>query len=309
METSYKRRITMRTIALTALAGLLWTGLAAAQDDDWGQRIQDATITARIETSYLLNRTLNPFNIDTSTDNGVVTLRGTVNDMIERDLAEEIAASVDGVTRVENQIQVAHEAADPPARAVPETRTWGAQVEEETLRADLRSRLAYHNELRGAKLRVRVREGHATLDGEVLNERQRQLAEQIVRDTRGVRAVENQLEVDPALQERAEDRTDLGDRAAEGAREAGDRIGDAWDRLRDRAGDEWVEKRVQANIAMNRNVSMGGLDVQVRDGHCTISGTVISEQQRDLLTAIAQQTPGVEQVVNNVTVVDWRTET
>lgn len=45
---------------------------------------------------------LNGQNIGVSCTNGVVTLRGTVQSSLERQLAEKIAAKVDGVTEVRN---------------------------------------------------------------------------------------------------------------------------------------------------------------------------------------------------------------
>jgi len=41
---------------------------------------KDALITGRIESTFLLNEQLNPFNINTTTKNGVVTLTGSVDE-------------------------------------------------------------------------------------------------------------------------------------------------------------------------------------------------------------------------------------
>jgi osmotically-inducible protein OsmY len=58
-----------------------WFGLCllavghAAQADK-----ADIVITAEIEAIYLFNEWLNPFDINTTTQDGVVTLEGTVED-------------------------------------------------------------------------------------------------------------------------------------------------------------------------------------------------------------------------------------
>ena len=46
-------------------------------------------------------------NIDVDTDNGVVTLKGSVDSLHERDAAEQIARSTAGVKRVVNTLSVA----------------------------------------------------------------------------------------------------------------------------------------------------------------------------------------------------------
>jgi len=67
---------------------------------------KDALITGRIESTFLLNEQLNPFNINTTTKNGVVTLTGSVDEPTARQLAEDLARSVKGVVDVNNQIRV-----------------------------------------------------------------------------------------------------------------------------------------------------------------------------------------------------------
>ena len=64
------------------------------------QEVEDASITARIETLYLLNEHLNPFNIDTSTKDGVVTdatriarFAPTVKDLASRDVVARAMAT------------------------------------------------------------------------------------------------------------------------------------------------------------------------------------------------------------------------
>lgn len=295
------------------LAMMLALGLAAvpamADDDpgalqeaaqDAGQTVHDATITARIETMYLLNENLNPFRINTSTNNGVVTLEGTVDDDIEKELAEALANNVDGVASIDNQLSI-----DPNANAQvnDERRAARARINDANLTADVRQRLAYNREIQGANIGVEVRDQTVRLYGTVPSEEVQEEAIEVAEETRGVLEVRNDL----VLEERREpevadadvgdDDENLGDELKQTLSDAGDAI-----------SDEWVEKRVETQVALNRNVSMLDLDIEVKDGVAMLSGNVISDQQKDLAGSIARRTSGVRDVQNNIRVTDTRNE-
>ena len=76
----------------------------------------DAQITSEIQGKYSQDSGLQgkPLNIQAA--NGVVTLDGTVDNTVERDAAARLAASVDGVKTVVNNLQVG----PPPAAAAAE---------------------------------------------------------------------------------------------------------------------------------------------------------------------------------------------
>jgi len=76
---SVKSILAASTIAM-AVAGM--PVLATAGDQPSGSWMK-----ASLMTSYTLNRQLNPFKIDADVQNGVATLRGTVDSEVERDLA------------------------------------------------------------------------------------------------------------------------------------------------------------------------------------------------------------------------------
>ena len=69
-------------------------------------RIQDAWITTKIRSTFILDDRIRARNIDVDTKNGVVTLRGTVATEDARKAAESLAAESEGVLRVDNQLSV-----------------------------------------------------------------------------------------------------------------------------------------------------------------------------------------------------------
>jgi hypothetical protein len=83
------------------------TGSATTSQGESNQSaIKDAWMHGMIESALLFNEHINSFDIDTDVENGVAYLRGAVESDIDRDLAGEIAKSVDGITKVENELVV-----------------------------------------------------------------------------------------------------------------------------------------------------------------------------------------------------------
>lgn len=247
----------------------------------WGPRAQaavpepvkDALITGRVESTFLLNEQLNPFNINTNTKNGVVTLTGSVDDPTSRQLAEDLARSVTGVVDVVNQIQVV----ETPPGARPR-RSFSQQVRDKSISASIRSRLLYHKQFSGLKIDVKTEYGRVTLAGVVRSEAEKAAIADIAATTRGVERVSNLLTV-----------------AAKESLAPMDAAG------RDFA-DEWVEKRVETALLMNRHVTLSSLNVEVNDGLCILTGLVDSPAQKDLVGAIALSVQGVEKVQNDIRV-------
>lgn len=74
--------------------------------DQAGQAIGDASITATIKGKYLVDDTLKGLQIDVDTEQGVVKLGGTVQSGAAKELATQIAQSVEGVVSVDNQLTI-----------------------------------------------------------------------------------------------------------------------------------------------------------------------------------------------------------
>ena len=82
-----------------------------------GHKIEDATVTGSVKTALSLNRTLRPYAIGVSSQDGVVTLQGRVPVEGLRSRAEAVAAEVPDVVRVVNEIQVLPSVTPAPAEA------------------------------------------------------------------------------------------------------------------------------------------------------------------------------------------------
>lgn len=74
--------------------------------DQAGQAVSDAAITTAVKGKYLIDDTLKGLEISVDTEQGVVTLTGSVQNDTAKELATQIAQTVDGVVSVNNQLTV-----------------------------------------------------------------------------------------------------------------------------------------------------------------------------------------------------------
>jgi len=89
---------------------LLLAGLAACKTTSSPQRqVDDGAIKASVKAKLAADVRLSTLtNVEVNSTNGIVTLAGQVRSEEERRMAGEVARSVDGVVRVDNNLQVAH---------------------------------------------------------------------------------------------------------------------------------------------------------------------------------------------------------
>lgn len=251
--------------------------LAALLSSPAGQvvtSVEDSSITARIEGLYLLDQHLNPLNINTTTRDGHVMLSGSVNDEVQRELAEDLALGVKGVRFVDNQLVVIG-----TVIGEKEQRSWKQRVEDRAVTAAVRARMLGSGEFKGLKVGISTVNNVVTLYGVVPTEAHVESMVGIASNTKGVEDVVNQLTI-----RRRDDSYDA-------IRGAGQQI-----------SDEWLESRVSTAIMLNRHLKMRELDVEVDDGICMLSGTVDSEEKRVLAEEVARNIQGISEVRNSITV-------
>ncbi len=136
----------------------------------------DAKITRAVERELLLSRRVPSHWIDVNTDNGIVTLTGSVNNLLARDRASELARSIKGVRAVVNRM---------------------------TVQTPLRPDLEIRNNVIAAvvsdpvtdayEVIVKAQDGVVTLKGNVESWVEKELAEKVVKGIKGVREVKNEI--------------------------------------------------------------------------------------------------------------------
>jgi osmotically-inducible protein OsmY len=79
---------------------------ARANKETVGSSVDDAWIHSKIVAKFLTDWNTPERKINVDVDNNIVTLRGTVDTMKEKQEAERVARDTDGVKRVVNQLRV-----------------------------------------------------------------------------------------------------------------------------------------------------------------------------------------------------------
>lgn len=161
------------------------------------QALRDAWLQGKVETAFLFSEFLNPFDIDTDVENGVVVLRGAVESDIDRDLAGEIAESIDGVSDVKNEL-VIDKAKALEARASDDSnaaKSFRQKVSNATLTARIKTQLLLNGNTSGMRIDVDSRDGIVTLSGDVDSGKEKELAIRIAENTDGAVSVVDRLTV------------------------------------------------------------------------------------------------------------------
>ena len=266
----------LKTLALaTATAGLI--GLlpfsAFAAEGDTRRQLNEARQEGSIWTTFALNRHLNPFTIDVDVENGSAKLSGSVETEVERDLAEQLALGIDGVTKVDNQLKV-----DPDVESQTSSRPPLAQrFNDATTVATVKSKLLWNSNTEGLDIKVQADNGRVTLSGDAQNQAAKDLAGSLASNTEGVHKVDNQIRV-------SGDAT-----AAAKTQNAADDAGQA-------ISDVWITSKVKSSFIYNRNLD--GLDISVttKDGQVSLGGSVSSDAQKQLAVETARNIRGVRGV-------------
>ncbi|TCK09540.1 BON domain-containing protein [Marinobacterium mangrovicola] len=185
-------KIKKTTLAL-ATASILAAPVAMADMNDWEGQSKDAWLDGKLETALMLNTELNNFKIDTDVDKTVVTLSGQVSNETEKELAGQIAANIDGITDVNNELTVESEtgASDEPNVA----EQFASDVNDLTIQAGLKMRYATSDGLDGSDIDIESEAGVVTLTGQVPSNAAHDLALEIAQGYDRVRDVEDDLKV------------------------------------------------------------------------------------------------------------------
>jgi hyperosmotically inducible protein len=97
-----------RTLAMAcALIGALSLGACQSTTGKTaGQTMTDSRITAAVQSKLTADRVSNFTRVDVDTERGVVNLSGVVASAEQKSRAEELTRQVNGVTRVNNNLQI-----------------------------------------------------------------------------------------------------------------------------------------------------------------------------------------------------------
>jgi osmotically-inducible protein OsmY len=220
-----------------------------------------------------LNPLLRDQDIRVTVINNKVTLSGTVEESVKKELAQEIALGVEGVATVDNQLDV-REGFMPPPPVL--TRGYGEMADDATLNAAVKSRLKWSRYADDVDVTVSSRQGKVTLQGTANSKQSMGMAGVIAASTRGVTDVDNQLQVVPPPA------------SAGGMRSA--------TQVEQGLSDTWITTKVKSTLLYSRNIDSNRISVTTSLGVVHLSGKLHGQAERALAIQLSKNVRGVQQV-------------
>ena len=277
-----------------AAAAEIKTQSAEARD-----RFADAWITTKIESKLVGDRDLHARDIDVSTHDGVVTLKGHVLNEPLRQLAVTLAQNTDGVKQVVNQLDVQiappvairaqKNDATPGSVATSGTADSSALVTTESadarITATIQSKYFLDDRIKGRHINVTSSGGVVTLNGDVDDDTERAQALLLARTTDGVTRVEDHLTIAAAPAAAAASASASAPSAAPAP-----------------GGDEALSGRVQSQFSSDAQIKGASIEVTAKNGVVLLQGTVPTAAAKQRALALARETDGVAQVVDRILV-------
>lgn len=196
-----------RSILSLLVAGTLATTVHAGtmnDDNPWEEGAKDAWIDGKAEATLLFNGNLNSFDINTDVQQGKVILTGKVDNSVDKKLAEELVANIDGVTDVDNQLTImegrtpmeegdGNDSDHPNVVADSDDET--SSLTDAKIATVIKTRLLMDTDISGFDIDVDVEDGNVTLSGTVDSDAQRDLALEIAKNASDVKDVIDSLRV------------------------------------------------------------------------------------------------------------------
>lgn len=242
----------------TKLGGMVCTALLLLGYDSPTRadatRPNDASINSWVESALRQDPWGDASGIEASTTDGIVTLRGEVRDLAAKKFAELEAKKIAGVRAVIDELSV-----------TPTSRFDGVISE------DVRARLLDSPGGDLHRLKLSVTDGIVSLDGKVDSWSERREASLLASEVRGVRKVENHLEIDYTTH-----RPD-------------------WE----------IREDVISSIKRDVYLLRYPLDVVVKSSAVIVSGTVGSAYEKERVADDAWMVANVTAVDNHVRVDPW----
>lgn len=243
---------------------------ALAADKTLEQSIVEARLEGQIGTAILLNRHLSAFEIDVDVEGDTAILTGTVDESLDKDLAERVAKNAKGIAKVDNRIAV-DAAAKMRERGTDNDRDFDEAVEDASTTASVKSRLLWNDTTDGLDIEVDTMNRRVTLTGDATTQAEKDLATRLALGTDGVRSVDNKIMVKPST--------------SPNPANADERISDSW-----------ITAKVKSSLLVSKNVDGLDLTVETKDGLVTLGGGASSIAERDLAVEIAKDVKGVKSV-------------
>ncbi len=264
-----------RQVATTVFSAALALGVANASDA--AQR-PDAWVTTKVKMSLLTTEGFSAVNVHVDTVDGRVSLHGSVPTEGEKTRAEQVAAKIEGVTKVRNLLQVV------APKNEAKTDATDAQVDDR-----VKAALKADRALADSTIAVQsVNAGVVLLSGKARTLSDAYRAVDVTAGVPGVRRVASEIE-------------------------SPDTLGDdelwrngAYDALvyeNSTARDTWITTAAKVRLIANSETPGFDINVDTEGGIVTLFGVAATATEKQAAEAEVRKVDGVKNVVNDLQVV------
>ena len=225
-----------------------------------------ASMDGRIETSfknsYVFKTYLKDDGIVAQSKNGVVTLKGDVQEESHKLLAQETAENLPGVKKVDNQLVF---------KGTP-----SAENSDVWIATKVKASLLFNRNVNIFKTDIDVKNGVVTLKGEASSAAQKELANEYAADVAGVKAVKNEMTV-------------------------AKNPGNTKPTLGEKIDDASITTQVKVALLIHRSTSAIKTKVSTKNGVVTLEGKTLNEAEKTLVGKLSNEIKGVKKVDNRMT--------
>ena len=257
-----KRKATYPLVFAAAVAAMfvISTPLRASETDN--------KIESSFKQTFVFKVILKDDAVRIGAKDGVVTLNGQVDEASHKYLAQEAAAGLPGVQKVDNKLDIKLEGSE-------KSDTW--------IKAKVRSVLALHRNVNASGTQVDIKDGVVTLRGVATSEAQKELTTEYAKDIEDVKEVKNEMTMaatpEPAKQT------------------VGEKIDDVS-----------ITAQVKMALWFHRSTSVIKTKVVARDGAVMLTGVAKNAAEKALVTKLVTDIHGVTSVKNEMTVEEAKTK-
>ncbi len=228
-----------------------------------------AETAAKAQVLIDMNPLLAGYAIEVRASDAGLRLEGAVANEIAANLATQLARLVASGGEVESALSL--DAQMPKANS-----GLIAEVQDRTTAARLQQRLRWQVSNIPMDVGVEVERGVVRLNGQVGTSATKDRIAAMAESTEGVSEVFNYISVDPSL---ITDEREQQGRAEQLERD-----------------DDWISSRLRVLLQSDTTVSDRAIEIKVREGEVTLSGSVTSAAERSVAETIASEIPGVREV-------------
>jgi osmotically-inducible protein OsmY len=251
-----KLKVICSVAMVAAAATLLMTSMSVQ-----ASKMDDRIISSAKE-SYVLKTYLKGYDIKVQSMDGAVILTGMVSGNFDRSLIQATLAGIDGVTSVDNRLEIKGDIPTANSDAWLSDKVKGA--------------LLFHRSVSASATNVDVKDSIVTLRGDAVSQAQKELTTEYTKDVEGVKGVNNQMVVV---------------KTSKNSRTVDEKIDDAS-----------ITAQVNMTLLYHRSTSALNIMVETNRGVVTLKGKAGNTAELDLVTKLAVDVNGVKSVNNRMSI-------